>query len=258
MRLKKKALLVVFFFGFGAAWAFQTPAPRTPRRLSATKEWFEARPVASLVKEWHAGDGPAPFATTEEEVPPQGEAEMAKIEELISFLHAQLMLLSPEFDAKDEDEEMTDDDLVEFIDEGRKMLAISRSRVCYGEDADAVAHDVWTSVAALLQEGVPDSGLLVALPTFVGCSERYLESEIVAPLVAMGIQPDLFEARSYKVAHGAPFPAFRLLYAPSEAPLHQEEKAVGEEDGDNNEPVSPSSASSPTGGTKGFGTNPSQ
>lgn len=176
-----------------------------------SNEWFSSRPVAKLVRE-NTAEGIV--SVTLDPLKAQGDAEKQKLGELVNYMHGHLMTLNVDFD----DETSTDDDLKEFIAEGRKMLAITSSRVCYGENADAVAHEVWSCIASLLNDGTPDSGLLVAMPTFLGDSKNYVIDEVVNPLLHIGIQSHLFEAKSFRVAKGAPFPGFRLLYKPSDAP----------------------------------------
>ena len=105
----------------------------------------------------------------------------------------------------------------DFITEGRKMLSISQSRVCYGEDESIAAENVWKALADLFSEEAPDTGLLCALPDFVGDASEFVDAEVVGPLTKMGFG-DRIEVVSYQVAKGAPFPAFRVLISPSAPP----------------------------------------
>jgi len=180
-----------------------------------SNDWFAARPVASLLRDCTSEDGRV--SGLFEPLSAQGEDEMQKISQLIDYLHAQLMTLSPEFDYLEEDDEDTEG-LADFIAEGRKMLCITESRVCWGQSEDDVAHGVWSTVAALLNNATPDSGVLIAMPTYEGDSRRYLDDEVLTPLLDIGIRRDLLDARAYRVSQGAPFPAFRLIYDPSDAP----------------------------------------
>lgn len=160
-------------------------------------DWFETRPIAAQVRDgsW---------------VPPPvrdpSPADKAQVSQLLDFMHAELLKQSP--DASDGDDIEVYDD---FIAEGRKLLQISACAVCRGEDDDAVAHDVWGGVAALLH--AHDGGLLVAMPEYIGDVKRYLNDEVLQPLWTMGWHPSDFNARGYRVGQGAPFPAFRILYS---------------------------------------------
>ena len=179
--------------------------------------------MASLVKAHAATD----FATLKvEPLGEQGQEEKEKLAKLVDFLHENLLTLSPDAEEEDDEESETIDAeaFSDFIEEGRKMLSISSSRVVWGETAEALEHEVWTSVAELLAAGDSDSGLLVAMPSYLGDSRGYLEKEIIDPLEAIGIRH--FDAESYRVAQGSPFPAFRLIYAPSEVPHDHGDVAI--------------------------------
>jgi len=56
------------------------------------------------------------------------------------------------------------------------------------------------------------------MPDYVGDARRYLDEEVLMPLDAIGFGPDRIDAQSYRVAQGAPFPAFRILVDASEPP----------------------------------------
>jgi len=143
--------------------------------------------------------------------------EQTQLSALVDYLHTELMKLSPLADYEDKDGNQPDDVFDDFVAEGRKMLSISASRVCHGDDRAAVSGAVWEAVAGLLADPTPDTGLLCALPEYVGDARAYLDDEVVAPLALMGFG-DTVEATAYRVAGGAPCPAFRLLVSPSAPP----------------------------------------
>mmetsp|Transcript_30806 Transcript_30806/g.106508 ORF Transcript_30806/g.106508 Transcript_30806/m.106508 type:complete len:222 (-) Transcript_30806:111-776(-) len=124
-------------------------------------------------------------------------------------------------DADDDDEDLELYD--EFIEEGRKMLAVSATRLVAGATADEVSEDVWTEVADLLTKGEAESGILVGLPGFAGSAAAFVDSELLAPLRWMGFQ---VEAEAFTAADGAPFPVVRLLLCPaaSAAPSEDDEE----------------------------------
>ena len=142
--------------------------------------------------------------------------EQTQISLLVDYLHSELMKLSPMADYEPEDAPLGDT-MDDFIDEGRKMLSISQSRVCYGEDEQSVSDGVWEALGELFAEEEPNTGLLVALPEFVGDASTFVRDEVVKPLEMMGFG-DRIETSSYRVAGGAPCPAFRLLVSPEPAP----------------------------------------
>ena len=157
--------------------------------------------------------------------------EQTQISLLVDYLHSELMKLSPMADYEPEDAPLGDT-MDDFIDEGRKMLSISQSRVCYGEDEQSVSDGVWEALGELFAEEEPNTGLLVALPEFVGDASIFVRDEVVKPLEMMGFG-DRIETSSYRVAGGAPCPAFRILVSPEPAPDKDNEGLPS-----NNDPMS--------------------
>ena len=199
------------------------PAPRRPalRRSAAEapatvdlEHFLASRPAAKSFYDGVVASPPgAPTAPT---APEPTLEEQTQLSALVDYLHTELMKLSPLADYEDEDGNQPDDVFDDFVAEGRKMLSISASRVCHGDDRRAVSGDVWAALADLLATPTPDTGLLCALPEYVGDASAYLADEVLAPLRQMGF--DDLEATAYRVAGGAPCPAFRVLVSPSAPP----------------------------------------
>ena len=84
---------------------------------------------------------------------------------MVDFLHTELMKKSVMADYVEEEAPLGDE-FDDFIEEGRKLLAISHSRVASGGDEAAVAGTVWAALGELFTDETPDSGLLCAMPDF--------------------------------------------------------------------------------------------
>ena len=84
---------------------------------------------------------------------------------VVDFLHTELMKKSVMADYVEEEAPLGDE-FDDFIEEGRKLLAISHSRVASGGDEAAVAGTVWAALGELFTDETPDSGLLCAMPDF--------------------------------------------------------------------------------------------
>lgn len=185
-------------------------------------DWFSSRSVASRVRE-RCTSGSLVGSTEFVDSSPRPPEDDEKLSLLLDFLHTDLMTFSPEADELDDDEseEIDEEAFFDFIVEGRKMLQISESLVCYGENEKALADGVWTSIGNLLAVE-ENNGLLVALPDYVGDAKRYVVEELVEPLDFLGFGSDIIEVTGYRRAQGAPFPGFRVLYTPNKAELQQE------------------------------------
>lgn len=185
-------------------------------RRSWSEAWFDSRGVASRIRDC-CEEGCVTGDLGLEPLGEHSEEDKRKLSQLLDYLHLDLLTFSPEADQEDDafSETIDEEAFSDFIVEGRKMLQISSSTVCYGATADAVADRVWTSVGSLLADDRAQTGLLVAMPNYVGDAVRYVDDEIIAPLESLGFGPDRIEARGYRRAQGAPFPGFRVLYYPA-------------------------------------------
>ena len=120
------------------------------------------------------------------------------------------------------------DEFDDFIEEGRKMLAISHSRVCGGSDEVAVSETVWPALAELFKDEKEDSGILCLLPDFKGDAGAFLDQEVVEPLQQMGFG-DRLETCVYAKKDGAPHNSFRIIVSPSAVPADAPNKSDDED-----------------------------
>jgi hypothetical protein len=142
--------------------------------------------------------------------------DQKKISAFVDFMHTQLMTKSMMADYMEEDAPVGNE-CDDFIEEGRKMLAISHSRVASGADEATVSKTVWLALAELFKDEKEDSGILCLLPDFKGDCAAYLDQEVVVPLQQMGFG-DRIETCVYSKADGAPHPTFRILVSLSTEP----------------------------------------
>jgi hypothetical protein len=201
-----------------SASSLVAPLQRAPRptALCATQleAFLEGRPGAARFYEC-VGEGCLTSRPVDE---PEKltEGEQKTMSEVVDYLHAELMKLSPMADYVPEEDDIGDT-MDDFIEEGRKMLSISQSTVVRGADDEAVADGVWDALGHLFSEEQPNTGLLVALPEYAGDATIFVRDEVVKPLELMGFG-DRVETSSYRVSSGAPCPAFRVLVSPREVP----------------------------------------
>ena len=127
--------------------------PSTPQRcfkLQASLESFLAdRSAAKLFY-----DGVTDGALKSYAGEPLGDNSLddqKKISALVDYMHTELMKKSMMADYTDEAAPLGDE-FDDFIEEGRKMLAISHSRVCGGSDEVAVSETVWPALAELFKD----------------------------------------------------------------------------------------------------------
>jgi len=186
------------------------------RRAGLSDTWLENRPVAARLLEC-SSDGSIMSDPKLSPLAEQTDDEKQQLSLLVDYLHTELLKLSPDADELDDENAETIDDAAyaDFIAEGKKLLSISSSHVAHGEDADAVAHSVWTCLGSLLYDHnqEDDNGILVAMPTYLGDVKSYVNDELLKPLSLMGLGKDRIQVESYRVAQGAPFPAFRIVYS---------------------------------------------
>ena len=149
--------------------------------------------------------------------------DQKKISALVDYMHTELMKKSMMADYTDEAAPLGDE-FDDFIEEGRKMLAISHSRVCEGADEVAVSETVWPALAELFKDEKEDSGILCLLPDFNSDPATFLDQEVVEPLSQMGFG-DRLETCVYAKKDGAPHNSFRIIVSPSAVPADAPNKS---------------------------------
>ena len=123
-----------------------TPArPRT--RLQASLDSFLADRSAAKLFYDGVTDG-ALKSYAGDALPDNSLDDQKKISALVDYMHTELMKKSMMADYTDEAAPLGDE-FDDFIEEGRKMLAISHSRVCGGSDEVQVSETVWPALAEL-------------------------------------------------------------------------------------------------------------
>ena len=198
-----------------------TPArPRT--RLQASLDSFLADRSAAKLFYDGVSDG-ALKSYAGDALPDNSLDDQKKISALVDYMHTELMKKSMMADYTDEAAPLGDE-FDDFIEEGRKMLAISHSRVCEGADEVAVSETVWPALAELFKDEKEDSGILCLLPDFNSDPATFLDQEVVEPLSQMGFG-DRLETCVYAKKDGAPHNSFRIIVSPSAVPADAPNKS---------------------------------
>jgi hypothetical protein len=120
-----------------------------------------------------------------------------------------------------EDSEEDDEDDIQFIEEGRRMLAINRFHVLrenHGgsvESMDALFSHCWSELHELKSTDQEHTGSIILLPDYQSLSDlrRFADMNILRPLQWLGVHTE-FEVVSLQ----RDSPAIRLLYKLSEIP----------------------------------------
>ena len=202
-----------------------TPArPRT--RLQASLDSFLADRSAAKLFYDGVTDG-ALKSYAGDALPDNSLDDQKKISALVDYMHTELMKKSMMADYTDEAAPLGDE-FDDFIEEGRKMLAISHSRVCGGSDEVQVSETVWPALAELFKDEKEDSGILCLLPDFKGDAGAFLDQEVVEPLQQMGFG-DRLETCVYAKKDGAPHNSFRIIVSPSAVPADAPNKSDDED-----------------------------
>ena len=191
------------------------PRPQRCRTLKASLESFlEERAAAKLFYDGVSDGALKSYAGAA--LPDNTLEDQTKISALVDFMHTTLMSKSTQADFVEEGAPLGDE-FDDFVEEGRKMLAISHSRVCAGADEMSVSETVWPALAELFRDEQADSGILCVLPDFAGDCAAYVDQEVVEPLQQMGFGGRL-DTCVYSTADGAPCASFRIIVSPSTVP----------------------------------------
>lgn len=150
---------------------------------------------------------------------------------LASFLDAmqESLLAIPVNEVPNPDTADDDEDDLHFVEEGRRLLAISRFHVLREnqggsvESVDALFAHCWSEVMELSRTGTAHTGSLILLPDYeLSDLRRFADMNIVQPLEWLGVHAD-FEVVSLQ----RDSPAIRLIYKLNKLPAG----AYTEEDG---------------------------
>jgi len=118
------------------------------------------------------------------------------------------------------DEDVDDEDDLHFLEEGRRMLAISRFHVLQNnqggsvESVDSLFAHCWSELYSLSRADNEHTGSIILLPQYeLSDLRRFADMNVVRPLEWLGVHAD-FEVVSLK----RDSPAIRLLYKLSDMP----------------------------------------
>lgn len=145
---------------------------------------------------------------------PTDESERQVLANVLDSMHASLINI-PVNEATNED-----DNDVQFLEEGRRMLAISRFHVLQGvtggsvECYDALFSTYWSELMELRTINEASTGSLIVVPDYqISDLKRFTDMNLLRPLEWLGLQAD-FEVTS--MHRGSP--AIRLLHKLQEMP----------------------------------------
>ena len=144
---------------------------------------------------------------------PRQEDHLAILSKFLDSMHQSLLDI-PVNEVADPDNTEDDDDDLQFLEEGRRMLAISRFHVLRDnqggsvEAVDALFSHVWSELMELSRAGVKNTGSIILLPDYeLDNLSRFTDMSVKQPLKWLGIHMD-FEV----VVLQRDSPGIRLLY----------------------------------------------
>uniref|UniRef100_A0A7S4N9C6 Uncharacterized protein n=1 Tax=Odontella aurita TaxID=265563 RepID=A0A7S4N9C6_9STRA len=195
------------FFGSNEDWA-----PLFRSMVNDT-----AVPAMSFLGETHGGD----IAFDDDSLPwrkldpvPSGEDKIAVVASFLDSAQRGLVEI-PVVEGKE-----TDDNDVQFIEEGRRMLVLSRFQVLPGVTSGEIGHHeelfrtCWSELFELQSAGQEDTGSLILLPEYdLSDLRRFTDMNLQRPLDWLGMS-DLFEVTSLQRES----PAIRLIHKLSDIP----------------------------------------
>ncbi|CAB9505797.1 expressed unknown protein [Seminavis robusta] len=145
---------------------------------------------------------------------PTGDADRKVLEDVLNCMEASLIDIPVNEQTKD------DDDDLQFLEEGRRLLAISRFHVLQGvtggsvECYDALFSTCWSELMELRFKNEASTGSLIVVPDYdFGNLQRFTDMNLLRPLEWLGLQTD-FEVTS--LHRGSP--AIRLLHKLQDMP----------------------------------------
>lgn len=113
-----------------------------------------------------------------------------------------------------------DEDDLHFIEEGRRLLVVSRFHVLSGVTEGNIEHHenifaaCWSEIAELRRADEADTGSLIMLPNYsISDLRRFVDMNLQRPLAWLGIS-ELFEVTSLQRG----IPAIRLIHRLSGIP----------------------------------------
>jgi hypothetical protein len=160
---------------------------------------------------------------------PEIETERDFLAKFLDSMHESLLAI-PVTEVRNPESSPDDEDDLQFLEEGRRLLAISRFHVLAEnqggsvESIDQLFTRVWSELMELRNNDQAHTGSLILLPDYeLSDLRRFADMNVVRPLQWLGIQKD-FEVVSLQ----RDSPGIRLLYKLNDMPSGD---AYTEEDG---------------------------
>jgi len=154
-----------------------------------------------------------------EAIPQHDEDDRAVLAKFLDSMHQSLLEI-PVNEVPDPDTAEDDEDDVHFLEEGRRMLAISRFHVLRDnqggsvEAVDALFTHVWSELMELSRADTEHTGSIILLPDYeLDSLRRFTDMSVKQPLRWLGVHMD-FEV----VTLQRDSPGIRLLYKLQDMP----------------------------------------
>jgi len=145
---------------------------------------------------------------------PQGDEDMTVVASFLDSCQQSLLDIPVSEVIKD------DEDDLHFIEEGRRLLVVSRFHVLSGVTEGNIEHHenifaaCWSEIAELRRADEADTGSLIMLPNYsISDLRRFVDMNLQRPLAWLGIS-ELFEVTSLQRG----IPAIRLIHRLSGIP----------------------------------------
>lgn len=209
--------------------------------FSSTEEWHplfkelatsSSVPAMTFLSDDHAEFD---FDNTQSNVPwkrlngiPSGEKDKEVLATVLDSMHQSLVEIPV-----DEETEEDEDDL-HFLEEGRRMLAISRFHVLQGvhggsvDSYDTLFATCWSELMELRVKDENSTGSLIVVPDYdLSDLRRFTDINLLRPLEWLGMHADFEVASMHRGS-----PAIRLLHKLQDMPTNEPWNEPPEEDGD--------------------------
>jgi len=107
---------------------------------------------------------------------------------------------------------------LEFVTEGRRLLAIRSFQVLADADSNTAAACCLGELSRMVEEGSGDVGALVLLPGFRNDVAVFADEFLREPLSWLGLETCSIDILDPRISEGAPVPLVRIFLGLSEIP----------------------------------------
>lgn len=152
---------------------------------------------------------------------PQGDKERAVLETFLNSMHQALLDIPVTDSYVGRGEPLENENDTHFLEEGRRMLAVSRFHVLQDnsggsvESIDSLFTYCWSEMRELMNVGQEHTGSIILLPDYNhGDLRRFTEMNVARPLQWLGLGSDCFEVANLDFGT----PAIRLIFKLDEMP----------------------------------------